>query len=310
MTVTLTHKAILIAGPTASGKTGVSLALAEKLSGEVVNADSMQVYRDLSVLTARPDAEEAARAPHHLFGHVDASERYSVGRWLEEALAAIADIDARGKTPILVGGTGLYYRALTEGLAEIPEPDADARARARAVLEEGGPEALAREAARLDPDAAAKVEAADRQRLLRIVSVSYATGAPLSALRADTRPALAPGSWRGMVLTVDRDVLAGRIARRLSAMAEEGALEEVAALTARGLDPDLPAMKALGVEPLAAYLRGELGLAGALEQAAAQTRRYAKRQRTWFRNQTPDWPRVAADGGDAAAMVARVIDAE
>ncbi len=298
---------LLIAGPTASGKSALALDLAGRIGGEIVCADSMQVYRDLSVLTARPSAGELARAQHHLFGHVDAGERYSVGRWLDEALAAIADIEARGAAPILVGGTGLYFRALTHGLAEIPAPGAAAEARARAVLAEDGIGALAREAARLDPEGAAAIGPNDRQRLLRLVAVVYGTGEQLSRLRTRTQPVLAAGRWRGVALFPETAWLNARIEARLRGMLAQGAKEEAAVLAARALDPDMPAMKALGAAEFAALARGEIGEEKAIQRTVIATRQYAKRQRTWLRNQMADWPRLDPAAPDASAQLARAL---
>lgn len=301
------HPALLIAGPTASGKSALAIEIAERAGGEIVNADSMQVYADLPVLSARPSAADMARVPHHLFGHVDAAVRYSVGRWLAEALEAMAGIRRRGRAPVLAGGTGLYFRALTKGLADVPDPGPDARAKAAAVLEQGGLAALAKEAARLDPEGTARLAANDRQRLLRIVAVGYGTGEALSRLQAQTAPPALPGAWRGAVLDAPAAQLNARIEARLCAMAEQGAVGEAARLAARGLAPDLPAMKALGVAEFAAHARGELSLEDAIQRAAVATRQYAKRQRTWFRNQTPDWPRVDAISPEAASMLAAAL---
>lgn len=283
---------LLIAGPTASGKSALALAAAQALGGEIVNADSMQIYDGLHIVTARPDVAEEAQVPHHLFGCVDPAERWSVGSWTDAALRVMADIRQRGRVPILVGGTGLYFAALTHGLAPIPEIGAAARERATALLRSSGPEALHREAVALDPVAAERVEPGDRQRLLRIVEVGYQTGQPISAFREQTEPLLPPGSWRGVVIDPDRDALYRRIDARFDRMLEMGALEEIRGFMARRLDADLPAMKALGVPPLIAHLRGELPLDEAVEAAKRETRRYAKRQLTWIRNQMTDWPRI------------------
>ena len=302
-------RALLIAGPTAAGKTALAIAAAERLDGEIVNADSMQIYDGLHLITARPTAAETARIPHHLFGVADPAERWSVGRWSEAALAACADIRKRGKTPVLVGGTGLYFNALTVGLAPVPEIGDAARERAAALLAEGGLAALADEARRLDPAAAARVAPADRQRLQRIVEVGYETGRPLSDFQAGTTPLLPPGSWQGVVIEPDREALYARIEARFDMMMAAGALDEVAAFAARGLDPDLPAMKALGVPPLMAHLRGELSREDAVDTAKRDSRRYAKRQLTWFRNQTASWPRITSlDPARARDALAAILD--
>ena len=255
----------------------------------------MQIYADLRVLTARPSPRDEALAPHHLFGVADAAEAWSVGRWLRAAQAVLADIAARGRPAIVVGGTGLYFRALTTGLAEVPAVPAAVRRETGALYEALGEAAFRERLAGLDPESAARIAAGDRQRLTRALEVALASGRSLSDWRRDTRPALPPGGWRALVIEPDRQSLYDRCDARLAAMLEAGALEEVARLAARGLDPMLPAMKALGVAPLAAHLRGETSLDAALAQARQDTRRYAKRQLTWFRNQTPDWPRATGE---------------
>jgi tRNA dimethylallyltransferase len=300
----------LIAGPTASGKSALALALAEAIGGEILNADSMQVYRDLEILTARPGAEDLARAPHQLYGVADGGETWSTGIWLRACLAELARLRGAGKPAIIVGGTGLYFRALTIGLAEAPEVPAEAREEARSDYVQLG-EAAFREALRaLDPAAAERIAPGDRQRLVRAMEVARGTHRPLTDWNADTRPALAPGAWRGLVLEPPRPALYARIDVRVEAMLAAGALDEVARLAARGLDPDLPLMKAVGVRPLLAHLAGELSLADAIAQTQMDTRRYAKRQSTWFRNQTPEWPRYdALIGDDAPAIVSQLLDA-
>lgn len=301
----------LIAGPTAAGKTALAIAAARELDGEIVNADSMQIYDGLHLITARPSPEEEAEAPHHLFGIADPAERWSVGRWADAALACIEDIRARGRSPILVGGTGLYFNALTAGLAPVPEIGPEARQRASDLIEQGGMDALRAEARRLDPLSAARVDAADRQRLQRIVEVGYQTGESLSRFHDRTEPMLEPGCWRGLVIEPDREALYARIDRRFDRMMAAGALDEVRAFAARGLDPDLPAMKALGVPPLMAHLRGETPLDEAVEAARRDSRRYAKRQLTWFRNQCGSWPRITAlDPVEARSALAALIAGE
>ena len=281
----------LIAGPTASGKSALALALAEATGAEIVNADSMQLYADLRLLTARPSAAEEARAPHHLYGIADAGEAWSVGRWLRAALPVLDALRERGRPAVVVGGTGLYFRALTHGLANTPEVGARHRAEAQARFDIQGEAGFRAGLRAVDGPAEAAIAPGDRQRLTRALEVALATGRPLSDWRADTRPSLAPGSWRGVVVEPPRGALFARCDARLQAMVEEGALEEVGRLLARRLSPDLPAMKALGVREFGRALAGEMTLQAALEQAQRQTRRFAKRQSTWFRNQTPNWPR-------------------
>jgi tRNA dimethylallyltransferase len=285
-------RALLIMGPTASGKSALALALAERLGGEIVNADSMQVYRDFRVLTARPSVKEEARAPHHLYGHVDAGELYSTGRWLADALAAIETIQARGSTPILVGGTGLYYKALTEGLADIPAADPDLRAALRERVEREGAPALHAELAVRDALTASRLEPNDAPRILRALEVLETAGESITTLQANTKPALPRDAWAGLALTPDRDALYASIDQRFEAMLAAGALDEVRAFAARKLDPALPAMKAHGAPALMAHLRRQMSLAEAGEIAKRDTRRYAKRQFTWIAGQMPDWPRV------------------
>jgi len=297
----------LIAGATASGKSALALRLAAVHGAEIVNADSMQLYADLSILTARPSAEDEARARHHLYGIADAGEAWSVGRWLDAALAAIAEIAARGAPAIVVGGTGLYFRALTRGLAAVPPIAAAARDEAQALYDEIGEAAFRARLAAVDPAAAARINAADRQRLTRAFEVWLATGRALSDWHGATTPHLPARAWRGLVLDPPREALRRRCAARLEAMVAQGALGEVRALMARGLAPSLPAMKAVGLRPLAAHLAGETTLAEALERAAAQTRRFAKRQITWVRHQAPDWPRLAEGGPRGARAAAEAL---
>ena len=289
----------LIAGPTASGKSALALRLAELTGGEIVNADSMQLYRDLRLLTARPSAEEEARAPHHLFGSADAADAWSVGRWRAAAVAVLRKIAMRGGTAIVVGGTGLYFKALTEGLADLPPTPAAVRAQAAQDFAALGEPAFRARLAERDPAAAARIERGDAQRLKRAWEVWAATGVALSAHQARTEPTLGSGAWRGVALDPPRAALYRRCDARLAAMLGAGALDEVAALAARGLDPALPLMKAVGFREIAAHLRGETTLAEALAAAQQETRRYAKRQSTWLRGQMADWPRLCEIDAEA-----------
>jgi tRNA dimethylallyltransferase len=284
----------LIAGPTASGKSALALRLAEQTGAEIVNADALQLYAGLRVLTAGPSPEEMARVPHHLFGTVDPADGWSVGRWLRAATGILAAIGDRGREAVVVGGTGLYFRALTHGLAEIPPVPEALRAETEARFAGLGEEAFRAELAVGDPAAAARIAPGDRQRLVRAAEVLAATGTALSDWQARTDPALAPGTWRAAALDPPRDALYARCGARLEAMIGDGALGEVAALSARNLDADLPAMKAVGYRELAAHLRGEIPLAQAISDAQRETRRYAKRQVTWMRGQMADWPRIDA----------------
>ena len=296
-----TAETILIAGPTASGKSALALALAEKRGGVVINADSMQVYRDLRVITARPSAEEETRAPHVLYGHVDAAENFSAGRWSREAAAALAAAGREGRAAIVVGGTGLYFNALTRGLAAVPPVPADVRAAVRARLKSDGVAALHAELAVRDPAMAARLMPADRARVCRALEVVLATGRSLGSWHAqDAPPVLDPSAAAKIFLMPERDALLRRIDARFDIMLAAGALDEVEALAARRLDPDLPAMRAHGVPWLIRHLRGEITLVEAAEAAKRETRQYTKRQATWFRNQLPEFAWVEPDRALAA----------
>jgi tRNA dimethylallyltransferase len=289
----------LIAGPTASGKSALALRLAQTIGADVVGADSMQLYADLPLLSAQPPREEMLLAPHHLFGVADAADGWSVGRWLDAARAALADIARWRRPAVVVGGTGLYFRALTQGLADIPPAPRAVTDRLAQEAGAAGELALRPRLAALDPAAEARITRGDIQRLLRALAVAEHTGRPLSAWQADTVPTLAADAWRGVVLEPPRAALYAACDARLAAMLAAGAIEEVAALHARRLDPSLPAMKAVGVREIIEYLEGRLSRDEALARAQQETRRYAKRQLTWLRNQTPDWPRITAVGAEA-----------
>ena len=281
---------ILIAGPTASGKSALALALAEKHGGTVINADSMQVYRDLSIITARPTAEEEARVPHRLYGHVDAAVNFSVGRWCTEFEAVLAEARGEGRAAVIVGGTGLYFSALTRGLAAVPPIPAQIRDDVRGRLAKEGVAALHAELARHDPAAAAHLRPGDRARVTRALEVVLATGRSLLLWHEDNMPArLDPARAAKIFLMPERDALLSRIDSRFDAMMAAGALDEVRTLAARHLDPSLPAMKAHGVPWLIRHLDGAITLAVAVEGAKRDTRQYTKRQATWFRNQLPDF---------------------
>lgn len=288
--------ALIIAGPTASGKSAVALTLAERLGGTLINADSMQLYRDLAVLTARPDAAALARAPHRLFGVLDAAEACSVGRWLALAEAEIEQAIAADRLPILAGGTGLYFRALMTGLAEIPPVPAALRDRLAARMRHEGAPALHAALAARDPATAARLAPNDGQRILRALAVEAATGRPLSAWLAAAAPSAAPRRrYAAYLLDPPRPQLYAACDARLRAMVAAGALAEVEALLARGLEPALPAMKAIGVAEFARHLAGACSLEAAVVAAQQATRRYAKRQTTWFRHQMPEATRLPVD---------------
>jgi tRNA dimethylallyltransferase len=294
-------KTILIAGPTASGKSALALALAGEIGGTIVNADSIQVYGDLRVITARPTAEEEARVPHRLYGHVDAAENYSVGRWLADVRPVLREADEAGRVPILVGGTGLYFKALTQGLSAVPPVPEDIRANVRARMEAEGPAALHAELLRRDPST--QLKPGDRTRIARALEVLEATGRPLSQWhREGLPPLLDPARAVKVFLAPERPELRRRIDARFDTMVAAGALDEVRALAARKLDPLLPAMKAHGVPWLVRHLNSEITLAEAAEGAKNDTRRYTKRQFTWVRHQLPDWTWIAPDGALAEVL--------
>ncbi len=296
---------IIIAGPTASGKSLLAMAVAEAIGGEIVNADSMQVYRELRVLTARPSADDEAKCPHHLFGVISARQKGSVGDWLERAVATAAAIHAAGATPVFVGGTGLYLKALLEGLAPVPEvPDA-VIAETRALYERLGGAAFREQLLDRDPEVAG-IPSGDRQRLLRAHEVVVATGHPLSYWRGrqPTQPPLS-GAVLKLLLLPPREALYAAINKRFQAMVEAGGLVEAETVAAMALDPTLPASRAVGLRQLAAYLAGETSKVEAIENAAQATRNYAKRQFTWFRNQFAAdhvWEDFASQGVIAEAL--------
>jgi len=281
---------VLIAGPTASGKSALALELAQRTGGVVINTDSMQVYRDLRIITARPTMEEEARVPHRLYGHVDAAVNFSAGAWVADAAKMLAEARAQKRLPIFVGGSGLYFKALTRGLSAVPPIPPEVRERIRSRLERDGVEALHAELARRDPVSAERLKPRDRIRIARALEVVEATGRPLPDWhREGLPPLLPPGEFSALFLSPQRDVLYARIDARFDAMLAAGALDEVAALAARRLDPLLPAMKAHGVPTLIRHLRGEVTLEEAAEIGRADTRHYAKRQFTWFRHQLPEF---------------------
>lgn len=294
---------LVIAGPTASGKSRLALDIAQSLDdrggAEIVNADAIQVYRELAILTARPGAADLAAVPHHLYGVLSAAERCSAGRWRELAIEAIADIHARGRLPIVVGGTGLYIRALLEGLAPIPEvPDAMRAAIAERMATQGAP-ALHADLARRDPAGAAKLSPNDRQRIARAIEVLEATGRPIGDWQREQADAPSPFASLAFVVDPPREALRDACAGRFRAMLAAGALDEVRGLLALDLPATAPALKALGVPELAAHLSGDIDLETAAERAETATMQYAKRQQTWFRNQLPGAARLPAGPGYA-----------
>jgi tRNA dimethylallyltransferase len=287
--------AVLIAGPTASGKSALAIELARQHNGVVINADSMQVYCELRILSARPDAEEEAQAPHRLYGHVGADERYSVARWREDAKEALEVAWQDDMLPIIVGGTGLYFKALTEGLSSIPPIPAELRAAIEARADDEGVPSLHEALKKLDPESAARLAPLDRTRVLRALEVVEATGRTIADWQRQTGvpPLVDTDAVRRVVLEPERAVLYERIGKRFDIMVERGGMAEAEALLALNLNPALPAMKAIGIREFGAHLAGELSLDEAIERAKMETRRYAKRQGTWFRNQMADWERLA-----------------
>ncbi|MEN5364199.1 tRNA (adenosine(37)-N6)-dimethylallyltransferase MiaA [Brevundimonas intermedia] len=282
----------LIAGPTASGKSALALKMARETGAVIINADSQQLYADLRILTARPSVEDEAQADHRLYGVADAADAWSVGRWSRAALDIFDELRADGRSAILVGGTGLYFMSLTRGLADIPPVPLATRDAVEAEYAIEGETAFRARLAQADPDAARAIERGDRQRLVRAMSVFSASGRSLSDWKADTKPLLPYGSWTGRVVEPDRPRLYQNCDARVDLMLEQGAVDEVAALSARGLSDSLPAMKAVGVRELADYLTGALTRDDAVAALKQATRNYAKRQLTWFRQQTPNWQRV------------------
>lgn len=305
-------RVLLIAGPTASGKSAAALELAMRLRGTVINADSMQVYRELAVLTARPSEADQRKAPHRLYGTVSVADAYSAGRWLSDAASAIAEAREEGRRPILVGGTGLYFKALTEGLAPVPGIPADIRDHWRRQSQVLGPASLHRALAERDPVMAARLRPSDPQRLVRALEIIDATGVSLAEWQegSATAPVLAPGEALELLIAPERQAVYAAIDARFEAMIAAGAVEEVRRLAALDLDKGLldnglPAMRAHGVRELTAYLAGAITLEEAAAKAKTETRRYAKRQMTWARRFMADWEWVP-DGDQAveAAMAA------
>ena len=303
------RRAILIAGPTASGKSGAAIGIARACGGVIVNADSMQVYRQLSVLTSRPGAEHERQADHELYGHVDARAAYSTGQWLQEAGAVLQNIWAAGRVAVITGGTGLYFKALDEGLARVPAIAPEIREKWRARLANDGPRRLHEELALRDGCEAARLQPGDGQRIVRALEVLEQTGKPLAQFHGGPGGGGLPGgvAVARYVIQPAREVLYERIDRRFGEMMEAGALEEVMALRALGIDAGMPVMKAIGVKALGGYLDGRWRLAEAEDMARRQTRNYAKRQMTWARGQMAHWH--VAGSADELASACRSLPA-
>jgi tRNA dimethylallyltransferase len=288
---------VLIAGPTASGKSALALTRAQASGGLIVNADSMQVYDTLRVVTARPGPEDEALAEHRLYGTVPAAERFSTGQWVRAVEAVLEEADPLREV-IFVGGTGLYFDALTNGFADVPEISVELTLEVQQEIQALDEQARMALLLAEDPDTAARLKVADPQRVTRAIAVKRATGRPLSSFQGDQQPGLLEGwALERMVLNPDRDVLRERIARRFAAMFENGAVEEVEALRAQKLDPSLPVMKAIGVREISDWLDGLCSREEAVSLATIATQQYAKRQRTWFRNRMGDWPRPGLGEG-------------
>ncbi|WP_422236484.1 tRNA (adenosine(37)-N6)-dimethylallyltransferase MiaA [Methylorubrum rhodinum] len=296
--------AVLIAGPTASGKSALALALGRAFDGVVINTDSMQVYADLRVLTARPSPAEEAQAPHRLYGSIDGAVNFSVGHFQRQAAAILAEAAAAGRLPIFVGGTGLYFRALDEGLSDLPEVPEAIREAGRAEAEGQPTEALHALLAARDPESAARLRPSDRMRVMRALEIFAATGRPIGSFHDSREPGpLAGRTLLKIFLSVEREELRRRIDARFLAMMQAGALDEVAALREKNLDPLLPVMRAHGVPGLIAHLDGALSLDEAIQRGQGDTRRYAKRQHTWFRHQMgAGWHWLGPDEARAFAI--------
>lgn len=287
---------VLITGPTASGKSSLALDVAGKISAAgrkpaIINADSMQVYEGLRILTARPGAADEARCPHLLYGHVDPGATYSTGQWLR-AVTDVLDHLSRDEVPVFTGGTGLYFKALTEGFAAIPDIPEPVRAGIRQRLAEAGPASLFAELSKVDPKAALHIKPGDSQRIVRALEVFQATGRSILDWQAgnNAAPVIGDRDVGRLVVMPDRADLYARIERRFEGMIVDGAVDEVKSFLARGLDPNLPAMKAIGVDEIGSFLRNEISIADAIARSKQRTRQFAKRQLTWMRNQMGDWP--------------------
>lgn len=303
----MTIRAVLIAGPTASGKSALAMEIARRVGGTVVNADSMQVYRDLRIITARPTEADEASVPHRLYGHVDGAVNHSAMRYAVDVAALLAELGQQGSLPVLVGGSGLYFKALTDGFSEMPAVPEPVRAAFRARVEGLETEALHAELAARDPLMAERLRPSDRLRIMRALEIFLATGRSLASFQGERQPGpLAGLQLLRLFVSPEREEVRNRIDRRFEAMMAEGALEEVERLRARRLDPLLPVMRAHGVPGLIAHLDGRLGLDEAIRRGQADTRAYAKRQVTWFRHQMAGWEAVAPEAGLDVAL--RALD--
>ena len=291
----MTHpRPILIAGPTASGKSALALQLAEKFDGVVINADSMQVYRELNVLTARPSADDTARAPHKLYGFCPASEAYSAARFVADASEALAQARVHGQVPIVVGGTGLYFKALLEGLSPVPKIPDDIREHWRALAEAHGAYALWTVLMHDDPEMALRLDPNDGQRIVRALEVYAATGVSLAEWqRRPGTPVIAAGDAIKLVLETERDDIYVRASKRFAGMVANGGLEEARSLLEQNLPSSLPAMRAIGVRPLMAHIQGNVDFEAAIGRGQIETRQYIKRQMTWLKKHMIAWNNIS-----------------
>ncbi len=305
----LDRKPILIGGPTASGKTALAIQIARAVGGVVINADSQQIYRDWQVLTARPTAEEEAEVPHHLFGHVALDQDYSVGHWLREVAPLMAECAEKGLSPVIAGGTGLYFKGLTEGLAPIPEIPPEVRARGEAEQVRVGTASFAEALAARDPDTARDLALDNPRRVLRAWEVLEATDIGLAAWKARTPAPMVPlAQATTIALNPPRDWLYARCEARFDQMLDAGALDEARAVMAMALPATAPGLRALGAPELMSYLRGEISLDEAKDRAKTETRRYAKRQLTWQRNQMSNWQTIDPSHPDHVEYALDLID--
>ena len=286
---------ICIAGPTASGKSAWAIQIAKSFSGEIINTDALQVYSELNIISARPSKSEMLSAPHHLFGHVDSNFRYSVGNWISEVENLIIDILARGKSPILTGGTGLYFRSLIEGIAKIPIIPSDIILETNKFQEQNGVEGLRNLAGKLDPKAASRVLGKDPHRLMRIINVYKATNKPISFWQENTKPVVPRIFCHCAVLLPERQKLYDAINNRFDLMMKKGLLNEAERIFTKNIDPSLPIMKAIGLREFFPYFSGDISLDEAVHLAKRNSRRFAKRQFTWFRGQLKNWNEVKTE---------------
>lgn len=303
--------AVLIAGPTASGKTALSIQLAKELDAWVVNADSMQIYKDLHILSARPSPEEESQAPHFLFGHVDSEQPYSVMTWLEDFGAVLSQAKKDGRPLVVVGGTGLYFQSALEGISLVPEIPEDVRQRWRDASQDAPSEELHKALEARDQVMAQRLRPSDTQRIVRALEVVEGTGLSLSLWQAErSTPLIDFDAAMPVVLLPERKILHERIGRRFDGMVKQGAVEEACSLCAKGLDPKLQVMKAIGVKLLADAAQGRTSMDWAVEKAKTETRRYAKRQSTFFKGQLTSWPKLdPLNEQDVELFVASVKDA-